>query len=336
MNILVDSCSYTCQNVGDLAMLTVAVRRLRALWPSARIGIITDAPDVIQRQCGACAVATVPVRGRRLLLNEGLLGRMAHHLPRAAAVRWRNAEEEMRLRLPGLFGGSLKLKAKIRGNDVSDADAFLHAIHDADLVVVSGAGILTDAFKDNALGILATLDLAIHHQIPTAMFGQGLGPIVDTDLRRRAADVLPRVDLICVRERRASLPLLESLGVKLSNVVVTGDDALELAYAATESATAASDDPPAAMPSAIGVNVRVAPYANVERDRLSEVRKAIESAVWLHGAHLVPIPIARHGGGMDIHALRDLLAGIGTDDTGGASVTTPESAIADTKTAMVA
>ncbi len=25
MNILVDSCSYNCQNVGDLAMLTVAV-----------------------------------------------------------------------------------------------------------------------------------------------------------------------------------------------------------------------------------------------------------------------------------------------------------------------
>ena len=67
MNILIDSCSYNCQNVGDLAMLIVAVSRLRELWPDASIRIITNAPDRISKHCGD--VGTVPVRGRVLLLQ---------------------------------------------------------------------------------------------------------------------------------------------------------------------------------------------------------------------------------------------------------------------------
>jgi polysaccharide pyruvyl transferase WcaK-like protein len=326
MTILVDSCSYTCQNVGDLAMLTVAISRLRQLWPAARIRVITDAPAVVKRQCGKRgAVETVPVRGRRLLLNEGLLGRMAHHLPERAAVRWRTAEEELRLRLPGLFGRSLKWKATLRGdrgNAAGDADAFLTAVQEANLVVVNGAGVLTDAFKENALGILATLDLAIHRQVPTAMFGQGFGPMVDRDLRRRAEAVLPNVTLIGIREQRASLPFLLSLGVDPSRVLLTGDDALELACDAE-----ITGSQPGSEPKAIGVNVRVAPYANIERETLAAVRQAIESTAQAHAATLLPIPIARHGGGMDIDTLRVLLSGIGADETGGASLDTPERVI---------
>ncbi len=82
VNILVDSCSYNCQNAGDLAMLTVAVSRLRKLWPRAAINVITNAPDLVARHCGV--VDTVPVRGRRLLLEDRLLGPLQHRLPREA------------------------------------------------------------------------------------------------------------------------------------------------------------------------------------------------------------------------------------------------------------
>ncbi len=87
MNILVDSCSYNCQNAGDLAMLTVAVTRLRELWPGASLQIITNAPDRIARHCGG-DVDTVPVRGRRLLLENRLLGRVSSWLPRKLAQPW--------------------------------------------------------------------------------------------------------------------------------------------------------------------------------------------------------------------------------------------------------
>jgi colanic acid/amylovoran biosynthesis protein len=319
MKILVDSCSYNCQNVGDLAMLTVAVSRLRELWPSASIRVITNAPDLIARHCGVYGdVTTVPVAGRRMLLGESLLGRVEKRLPESVATRWQAVEDDWRMTAPQLFATSLKVKARLRGTDSSDADAFLRAIHEASLVVVNGAGILTDAFRDNALGILATLDLAIHHKIPTAMFGQGIGPIEGAELRQRAADVLPHVDLIGVRESRSSVPLLTSLGVNHSRIVVTGDDAIEMAYA---------DDGSRRKRRGIGVNVRIAPYSNVGRELLSSVRQTLDDAARSHGACLMPIPIAHHGGGMDVETLRELLSGVSNVDEGGVALDTPQGVI---------
>jgi polysaccharide pyruvyl transferase WcaK-like protein len=320
MTILVDSCSYNCQNVGDLAMLTVAVSRLRELWPSASIKVITNAPHLIARHCGRYGdVTTVPVAGRRMLLGESLLGRMAKQLPGSVATRWQDVEDEWRMTAPHLFATSLKVKARVRGTDSSDVDAFLRAIKEADLVVVNGAGILTDAFRDHALGILATLDLAIHHKIPTAMFGQGLGPFEDADLRQRAAEVLPRVGLIGVRESRSSVPLLRSLGVSPSRIVVTGDDAIEMAYA--------DDLRRRRGARGIGVNLRIAPYSNVGRDQLTAVRQALDEAARSHEARLLPIPIAHHGGGMDVDTLRELLSGASSADDGGAAIDTPQAVI---------
>jgi polysaccharide pyruvyl transferase WcaK-like protein len=321
--ILIDSCSYNCQNVGDLAMLTVAVSRLRELWPAASIRIITNAPDLIARHCGRFGdVTPVPVAGRRRLLGESLLGRVAKQLPESIAAPWQRAEDGWRMTTPHLFATSLNMKARVRGTDVSDVDAFLGAVRDADLVVVNGAGILTDAFRDNAMGILATLDLAIHRKIPTAMFGQGLGPIDGAELRQRAADVLPCVDLIGVRESRSSVPLLRSLGVSPSRIVVTGDDAIEMAYAdGVRQGREAR---------AIGVNVRIAPYSNVGRDLLTSIRHALEQAARSHEARLIPLPIAHHGGGMDIETLRELLPVASSGDDPGAALDTPQDVIEQT------
>ena len=224
MKILIDSCSYNCQNVGDLAMLIVAVSRLRELWPSASIRVITNAPDLIARHCGE--VDTVPVHGRQLLLDERLLGRARRWLPTGPATSLEHFEEQLVLRRPRLYLGSLRVKSMIHGRSIADAAAFLQAINDADLVVVNGAGIMTDAFRVSALGILATLELAIRRGVPTAIFGQGFGPIDDETLWRRASEVLPFVSVIGVREAAASVPLLNALRVNPANVIVTGDDAL--------------------------------------------------------------------------------------------------------------
>jgi polysaccharide pyruvyl transferase WcaK-like protein len=322
MKILVDSCSYNCQNVGDLAMLTVAVSRLGELWPSASIQVITNAPRLVARHCGA--VETVPVRGRRLLLEEQLLGRIGKSLPDAARVRWDRFEGGLRFQWPGLFHMSLRVKEKLRGQGAAgDAAAFLHAVNTADLLVVNGAGILTDAFKPNALGILATLELAIRRGIPTALFGHGIGPLDDAELRLRVAEVLPRVTLITVREARTSPQLLVSLGVSASNIVVTGDDAIEMALSASSRRPASGR----ARTPKIGVNVRVAPYADVEHGTLSGVRQALEDAARVHQARMVPIPIAHHGGGMDIDTLRQLLSGVTGADGGGASLDHPQQVI---------
>jgi colanic acid/amylovoran biosynthesis protein len=320
MRILVDSCSYNCQNVGDLAMLTVAVSRLRDLWPSARIQVITNAPDIVARHCGD--VDTAPLRGRRLLLQERFLGRFRSLLPTPLANRWGRTEDRFRLRRPDLFARSVKLKARMRGTDAHDIDAFLAAVASADVVVVNGAGILTDAFLENAFGILATLDLAIARGTPTALFGQGIGPMDDPELRRRAAAVLSRVSIIGVRESRASVPLLTSLGVNPQRVIVTGDDAIELAFPTSGARTRM-------LASKIGINVRIAPYAAVGQEILSALRTALVDAARARQAQLSPVPIAHHGGRMDIETLRELLTGVdeADRDDGAADVIAPRTAI---------
>ena len=317
MNILVDSCSYNCQNVGDLAMLTVAVSRLRELWPSASIEVITNAPDRIARLCGE--VGTVPVRGRRLLLQNRLTGPVRRWLPAGVAESWDRFESQLVLRRPRLSAVSLAMKAALGGRSAADATRFLDAVDRADLLVVNGAGIITDAFLESALGILATLELAVRRGIPVALVGQGLGPISDPALRLRAQQVLPLVTLIGVREAQASVPLLLSLGVAPGNVIVTGDDAVELAFSALRARTApACDDA-----RKIGVNVRVASYADVEPRMLSSLRDALIAARQALHAHLIPIPIAHHGGRMDVDTLRSLLDGLGEPD-GGASLDSPQ------------
>jgi colanic acid/amylovoran biosynthesis protein len=269
----------------------------------------------------------VPVEGRRQLLTEHLLGRADRWIPGST---WRRVEESLRFNNPALFNASAELKQRMRvrlrsgdggqiGDSARDLRRFVDAVRTADLVVVNGAGIMTDAFRDHAFGILATLDLAARRGIPTAMFGQGLGPIDDPDLRRRAAEVLPRVSLIAVRESKASVPLLKSLGVVPSRIVVTGDDAIELAMPSAESlrASAGIDR------RAIGINVRIAPYADVAPTMLSDVRTVLSDAARTRGARLVGIPIAHHGGGMDLETLRDLLDG----EDGAAQLDTPRAVI---------
>ena len=39
------------QNMGDVAMLQVAVARLLSLWPDARIEVLTDSPSNLSRYC---------------------------------------------------------------------------------------------------------------------------------------------------------------------------------------------------------------------------------------------------------------------------------------------
>ena len=313
MNILVDSCSYTCQNVGDLAMLTVAVARLRELSPSATIRVLTDAPNLVARHCGD--VETVPVEGRRQFLEEHLLGRANRWL---SASAWHRIEESLRFSQPQFFNASAGLKRRLRGQGDGAAaamNAFVDAVCGADLIVVSGAGILNDSFPEHTLGILATVDLAIRRGIPAALVGQGIGPLELPVLRQRAAQILPRATLIAVRESSSSVPILRSLGVDPSRIVVTGDDAIELV-------TGRPRRDGRARSAAIGINLRVASYAGVEPEMIAPLRDTLASAAAACGARLIGIPIAHHNGGMDLDTLRGLI-----DDGHTSALDTPRGVI---------
>ena len=69
----------------------------------------------------------------------------------------------------------------------------------ADLFVATGSQYMTDIAKEDAIQVLDRLEVAAKQGIPTAMVGQGMGPITDPESSARAKDVLPMVDLIFVR-----------------------------------------------------------------------------------------------------------------------------------------
>ena len=128
---------------------------------------------------------------------------------------------------------------------------FLSAFEAADLAVCTGGGFINDTFRGHARTILEQLALGARQGKPTAMFGQGIGPLGDAPLRERMRDWLPSLQLITLREGLVGPSILRDLGFPAERTVVTGDDAIELAHVCT----------PPQLGQGLGVNVRVARYS---------------------------------------------------------------------------
>jgi colanic acid/amylovoran biosynthesis protein len=176
------------------------------------------------------------------------------------------------------------IAARLRRNgiDASAARSYADAVHEADLVMIPGGAWITDTFGDvSPRLVLETISIAQRAGKPTALLGQGMGPVEGPGLRRLAKEVLARVDLITVRERRVCLPLLRSLGIRPDRVLATGDETIEMAYA----------ERPEERGDGIGVNIRVAPYSSVGADQCELVGACLAESAAALGAPLIPIPI---------------------------------------------
>jgi colanic acid/amylovoran biosynthesis protein len=174
----------------------------------------------------------------------------------------------------------------------------LNAIRQSDLVVATGGGYIVDGF-DHAFVVLNTLQTAIEQGKPTAMLGQGIGPVSEINLLTKTKNLLPSVDLITLREKRSSLPILKLLDVDLNKVITTGDDAVELAYQSSRSDVGVG----------IGINVRLASYSNVHDDEVNILRKVLHRVGSTYNAPLVSLPVSHVIGESDVQAIRQLLAG---------------------------
>jgi colanic acid/amylovoran biosynthesis protein len=193
----------------------------------------------------------------------------------------------------------LRARYRLRRRDPSDLDRFLDALDHADLLIVTGAGTLADSFASHALTVIDLADRLMRRGVPTAMLGQGIGPLSDGTLRRRAREVLPRVDLIGLREARVGPALLEDLGVCRDRYVVTGDDALELAYRL----------PSRPKEALLGVNLRRAYYAGLDPAMAGTLHDAIGAFVRRRHTDIVAIPISFLPEESDHVSVRSLLAG---------------------------
>jgi colanic acid/amylovoran biosynthesis protein len=179
---------------------------------------------------------------------------------------------------------------------------FVETITTAALLVVAGMGGITDAFPEYALSVLKTLELAMDAGVPTAMMGQGIGPLVNPMLRSRAKAIMTRVGRIALREGLAGVPLLRDIGVRPERIRTTGDDAIEMAWWLR----------PDTLGTALGINLRAASYSGIGSAEIDLVRQGVQRGAMHIGAALLPIAISRVPGEEDETTISHLTRGFGS------------------------
>jgi polysaccharide pyruvyl transferase WcaK-like protein len=306
MSVALVPCNTRCLNMGDVAMLQVAVARLRAMWPDEELRIFTSDAEALLRHCPGVTPVMLPDQPG-WCTDRYLGGRLHSWLPERLSDRLADAVVRTGCRAPSLREHLLRLRSTVRRPDRRSLGAFIETIAQSRLLVVGGAGGVADHFGDYANLVLLALQCARRRGIPTAIMGHGFGPLVAPHLRAKAAAVLPEVDAIALREGLASHPLLLSLGVEPDRVVTTGDDAIELAYA----------ERPAVMGCAVGINLRLARAAGATERDIDPVREGLRRFLAAWPAPVVGLPIARQRG-LDVNAIQQMLAGLtrsaGADD----------------------
>ena len=315
--VVIDCGDYEFGNLGDVGMLQVAVRRLRDQLPAASLEVITRDPAALGFHCPG----TVPLsyEGRQLWVERGvLLGRADRVLRRTPLFSDGGLEGALRRHSAPLLERLVRARVRRQAAEREAFGAFLTALSKADAVVVCGAGGITDHARRWATQVLALLEDAMARGAATAMFGHGLGPLTDPGLRRVASRVLPRLDLLALREARAGEPLARSLGVPPERLCITGDDAIELAYAVR----------PRALGRGIGVNLRVSRSAGVDESYIGPVGAVLQRFAVVRDAPLFPVPIGRGRASSDTVTLTRLLDAAADQHDGGAGLVTPAAVIA--------
>lgn len=280
--ILIEPSAHHLLNAGDVAMLRVAADRVRELCPDAEIGVITESPDRLASECRG----TIPVSaaGRRIWLEQPILGPRLHGaFPAPAAARLRLFERRLRTHHPQLARAAIRGRRKLMGLESVELDEFLNWVDQSDALIVSGAGLFTDAFAARAVSVLLLVDSAVRRGARTALMGQGVGRFSNPDLNAVAHSVLPRVDLIGLREERTGRPVLRSIGVPDVKMITTGDDAVELAFRVR---------PSSAKGNGLGLALRVARYSGVTLEHVERVAAVLKGVALERRTGLVPIPIS--------------------------------------------
>ena len=292
MRILVDTGAYHQNNAGDNAMLLAALQRLHGLWPNAFIQVLTLNPAAVKELYARAE--PLLAQGRNWWFKGGWL---PYPLEKGlGSDRSRRLRELMRRRTPRLAMELARRRAR-RAQQSMEPRSFLDALENADLFVVAGGGMITDTFRLHGELVLESVRSATHRQIPTAMLGHAIGPVIGASLRRSIQITFPQLDLLTLREKRAGLPLLREINAMPRNIYTTGDDAIEIAYGGwTERG------------SAIGVNVRVASYSRVGSEALPVLRQTFSELAKMYAAPLIPLPVSQDASDSDRETLRLLLA----------------------------
>jgi polysaccharide pyruvyl transferase WcaK-like protein len=295
--ILIENGEYSLRNNGDLAMLAATISQLRDRWPNARVAVLTDVPTLLR----AYFPGVEPISRfdndpwAKPSWVERLAGRLGPRIVGPIAIGRRRLREWLaRKARPIRSKMSRRLTLTSPTNTTTPPNAATTkyvlppgsaaAARKASLVVALGGGYLTDVDPVQTVRALTLLEYASDQGVRAVLLGQGIGPLEDPALQRRAAEALPKMDFIGLREGRRGPEILRRAGVSSDRVLVTGDDAIELAYAAR------SESPG----SGLGVCLRIAAYTPLRRSAQETVGRVVKREATRYGATLVPLIISEH------------------------------------------
>lgn len=264
MQILIQAADVF-DNIGDVSMQLVVMERLRKLWPEASLHVITEQPN----QLAKYAPYAIPVKiseppqwfGLRSLLREWISDKRRQNLV--------TLENNLKMFIP---------------SQIKQDKVLLAALKQSNALVFCGAGTICDDLIGLAVRRLDLLEKAIDAGKKNVIFGQGIGPAEHPELIKKMTAVLPKADLICLREGHNGLPLLINCGVDPAKVMTTGDDAIELAY--SNRADTLGEN--------IGVSIRIARYSGLPSGGsavLEDIYTVLHAMASRHKISLIPIPV---------------------------------------------
>lgn len=292
MRILLDQAVHDHRNKGNNSLLEVPLARLHRQWPDASLEVLSISPQF----CKVYLPGTIPIspydlleKGKRLEIAHRIVPRPVWQLFFEARERLRQAKRaNQAARTTVHTPEPAHTQGKITGmgpnlpNNVSISPAVRYSrIADYDLYMPTGGGYMCDFDQRFLYDMFDRLEAAVTHRVTAVMVGQGIGPIEDPNLRARASQVLPLLDYIMIREERVARPLLELLNAPAEKAIMTGDDAIELAYAARKNS----------LGTGIGLSLRIAAYTQVDNAHVNAIRPIIRQAAQKYAAELVAAPI---------------------------------------------
>lgn len=262
--VLIQSGCYELDNLGDQSMLQAAIDRVRERVPNSRFSVLSRSESGLRQLAPDAEPLIVENRREWKLVHSSYIA-----LRKAAP----DIDPFMRKHFPALFGKLLRLKANRLVNH--------GALGETDFMLLSGGGYFTDVFAGQAWSSLERIRAARRKGVPFALVGHGIGPLRDRELASAVRELLPYARLIGLRERLSSVPILESFGIPADRIVVTGDDSVEHAWRARKPE----------LGDALGVNLRVAPYAGTTESDIDVVHSALADVMSHIRPRVIPLPV---------------------------------------------
>ncbi len=313
------------QNIGDVAMLQVAVARLAELWPNAEILVLTDSPADLARFCPAARPLS-RYGAETWIGDQVLLGPFHRTLPESFLPYLSNLERNLAHRSPGLHECLLHTRLRLRDSSgrLPKLQSFLKALRSCELLVICGAGGFADSCRNWNLYTLGLIESALANGTRVALFGQGIGPLSDRETLSRMRDTLPRVSMLSLRGNRGATDIAKHICVQDEILLTTGDEAIEPAYQAR----------PTVLGNSIGVNLRIAPYSGATESQADSIGSVLREFAARQSTTLIPLPIAFHSFSDDRESIRRLM-GVSTCQDAMVGLDSPQSLYASTATCRI-